>query len=132
MREPQSSAAAVHKGGAELESAQDKSRHRPRVRTAENAIRHSQHRPKSLGQHAYLIFFGSEEKNGQVDPELLEFESEAELNKWLGDGGQEYLDRCVEVDRDAHGGWPTWHCITPGGNSDPWEALKEWKDDQDD
>lgn len=107
-------------------------RHRPRVRIEAHAIRHTYHRPKSLGhQHVYLIFFGSEEKHGQVYPEILEFGSEDDLNKWLGDGGQDYLDHCVKLDGEAHGGWPTWHRITPGGNLDPWETLQEWKDGRD-
>jgi hypothetical protein len=94
-----------------------------------------------LQQHVYLLFSGSEEKVGQVYPSILEFESQAELDKWLAAGGQEYLDHSVKLDGECFGGWPSWHWITPGRdtergerkpdkNYNPWSELKEWKEDQ--
>jgi len=74
-------------------------------------------------QHAYLIFFGSEEKNGQTDPQILEFESVAHRDAWLERGGQKYIDCIAETDGSLNGGWPTWHFISPDPERDNPDRL---------
>jgi hypothetical protein len=77
--------------------------------------------------NVYLIFFGSEEKTGQVYPSpVLEFESQEKLDEWLKRGGQNYMDEFARTNAELHGGWPTWHMISHGDNDDPDEILDEW------
>jgi hypothetical protein len=74
----------------------------------------------------YLVFFGSEEKHGQTSPQILEFDGEVHLDEWMKRGGEDYLERIRENDGELHGGWPTWHTVSPGKNGDPDNLLDDW------
>ena len=78
-------------------------------------------------QNVYLIFFGSEEKHGQVNPSpILEFESQEKFEEWQKRGGQYYMDTMIENNAALYGGWPTWHIISEGGNDDPDVLLDDF------
>jgi hypothetical protein len=85
-----------------------------------------------MKQHVYLIFFGSEEKQGQVYPSIIEFESQEQYDAWLEKGGEKYMEDWARTNADLYGGWPTWHVISPGDNENPDVVLANWIWDRED
>lgn len=79
-----------------------------------------------MKQHVYLVFFSSEEKHGQTNPRIFEFDSDVHLDQWMKRCGDEYLEKIRDTDGELYGGWPTWHTISPGGNGDADNLLDDW------
>ena len=79
---------------------------------------------------AFILLSGSEEKHGQVYPEVLEFKNDAALKAWLADGGDELLNRWSELEGETFGGWPTAHILIKGSGDDPTEWGDYLRDDE--
>lgn len=75
----------------------------------------------------YLVLMSGEEKQGQTDPTILQFRSQAHLSEWRARGGDEALEIWEQGEIDCYGGWPTVVEVSPQKDQDAdlWLAERE-------